>query len=151
MYTLTVYILELDSTTDWILWVPVGRVPAWGWRGVDVVWLRGSLRVGREVGDSRLNSPPLHSRGARPSGGRQQAPPPPGPGIFVRPPCGSTSPHLYNTLQPSQSSDQGSEATCFLGHLLSSPVLGEAALCHSGESAASAFSRKPGNRKSWIN
>lgn len=36
---------------------------------------------------------------------------------------------------------------CSVGHLLSPPKLGEAALCHSGKSAASAFffffSRKP--------
>jgi len=55
---------------------------------------------------------------------------------------------LNRTAAQPGSSDQCGEAVCFVGHLLSPPELGAAALCHAGESAASAFPRKPENRKS---
>ncbi|XP_071660705.1 kinesin-like protein KIF13A isoform X3 [Patagioenas fasciata] len=76
-------------------------------------------------------------------------------GIFVRPGRLSKAPastrKWSSTSCPQASSTSEKRKSSVLQGSSSAPKTGRDVLCHSGDAAASAFSRKQENRKSWIN
>lgn len=76
-------------------------------------------------------------------------------GVFVRPGRLSKTPASTKRCSSTSRSQAPSNAGKRKGSVLpgpsSSSKTGEAVLCQSGDVAASAFSRKQENRKSWIN
>lgn len=118
----------------------------WGW----------SLWVGRAGGSWSLNSLTSEFQGSTTSTTRWKtaSTSSAGPSIFasssgvsLKAPASSLT-----YAAPSRTSHQHGEAMHCLGHHLSPPERGAAAvLCHLGESTASASSKRPENRKPWIN
>uniref|UniRef100_A0A8C3KFF5 Kinesin family member 13A n=1 Tax=Calidris pygmaea TaxID=425635 RepID=A0A8C3KFF5_9CHAR len=76
-------------------------------------------------------------------------------GVFVRPGRLSKAPasarKWSSTSRSQASSTSEKRKSCVLQGSSATPKMGGEVLCHSGDAAASAFSRKQENRKSWIN